>query len=155
MGTFFDRHLIEVVRFEMVDAVGIEPTTCRLRVAGQPISALDCGCLWSAPNPVFIRVPCSLPLLPITAVVCLGSPVFSPVSFGGVYRANPPQSGRRHRLGSGRTGTTCEPFPVNGLPLSHADAANYPARQSGLIGKSCPDPRGVRASDVLRRSRGF
>src|ERR1035437_71959 len=32
----------------MVDAVGIEPTTCRLRVARKPISAGYCICLWSS-----------------------------------------------------------------------------------------------------------
>jgi len=63
----------------MVDAVGIEPTTCRLRVAGEPISTDYCGCIWSARNPVFMRVPPPLRLLSIYAVCCPESPVFSPV----------------------------------------------------------------------------
>jgi hypothetical protein len=65
----------------MVDAVGIEPTTCRLRVEGESFPTGYCDCLWSAQNQRFRQVVSTLPVHPMTAICCPESPVFSPVCF--------------------------------------------------------------------------
>jgi hypothetical protein len=41
----------------LVGETGIEPVTPGLEVAGQPISAFDCGSLRNARTPVFMRFP--------------------------------------------------------------------------------------------------
>jgi len=63
----------------MVRPEGFEPPTYWFVVAGKPISTDYCGCIWSAWSPMFTRVPSLLSLLQMTAVDCLGSPVFPPV----------------------------------------------------------------------------
>jgi hypothetical protein len=60
--------------------LGLEPTTLRLTVAAKLISADCCGCLWSAPNPMFVRVPWPLRVLSMYTDCCPESPVVSPVS---------------------------------------------------------------------------
>jgi len=63
----------------MVHPEGFEPPTLWFVVAGESIFTDYCGCLRSARNPLFIRASTLLPLLPMTAVCCLESPVFPPV----------------------------------------------------------------------------
>ena len=70
----------KLLKTKLADEAGIEPTTPGLEVAGQPISDIDCGLLGNARDAVFMQVSCVFQLLLRTAVCCLGSLVFSPIS---------------------------------------------------------------------------